>query len=78
MRAGADRCRRPPPCPRSDRDRGPCRNVPQGAGHKEFWDNIVMGRDCSQEVPEAWWSTNDHYDPDPFAEERTYCRRGGS
>ncbi|WP_438490158.1 SDR family NAD(P)-dependent oxidoreductase [Streptomyces sp. S186] len=50
---------------------------PKARDVQEFWDNIVAGRDCSEEVPEAWWSTDDHYDPDPFAEDRTYCRRGG-
>ncbi|MGW1373199.1 SDR family NAD(P)-dependent oxidoreductase [Streptomyces sp. NPDC002446] len=50
---------------------------PKARDVQEFWENIVVGRDCSEEVPEAWWSTEDHYDPDPFAEDRTYCRRGG-
>ncbi|WEB39583.1 KR domain-containing protein [Streptomyces yunnanensis] len=49
---------------------------PKARDVQEFWDNIVASRDCSEEVPEAWWSTDDHYDPDPFAEDRTYCRRG--
>ncbi|ARF59164.1 hypothetical protein B1H19_01320 [Streptomyces gilvosporeus] len=50
---------------------------PKARDVREFWDNIVTGRDCSQEVPEAWWRTDDYYDRDPFAEDRTYCRRGG-
>ncbi|GGY01236.1 type I polyketide synthase [Streptomyces hiroshimensis] len=43
----------------------------------EFWDNVVAGRDCITDVPPAWWSTEDHYDPDLFAPDKTYARRGG-
>ncbi|WP_338933035.1 beta-ketoacyl synthase N-terminal-like domain-containing protein [Streptomyces netropsis] len=43
----------------------------------EFWDNVVAGRDCTTEVPPAWWKTEDHYDPDLFAPDKTYARRGG-
>ncbi|MEU4351869.1 SDR family NAD(P)-dependent oxidoreductase [Streptomyces sp. NPDC023838] len=50
---------------------------PQAAGLGEFWDNIVSGRDCIDEVPPKWWSPSDHYDPDPFAPDKTYARRGG-
>lgn len=50
---------------------------PKAADVREFWDNIVTARDCSDEVPESWWKLDDHYDPDPFAEDKTYCRRGG-
>ncbi|MFI7099306.1 SDR family NAD(P)-dependent oxidoreductase [Streptomyces sp. NPDC050161] len=50
---------------------------PQATGLGEFWDNIVAGRDCIDEVPPKWWDPADHYDPDPFAADRTYARRGG-
>ncbi|CAM5321512.1 hypothetical protein SABIM44S_00353 [Streptomyces abikoensis] len=42
-----------------------------------FWDNVVQGRDCTEEVPEQWWDVGLHHNPDPFAEDKTYCRRGG-
>ncbi|MFF4160149.1 beta-ketoacyl synthase N-terminal-like domain-containing protein [Streptomyces sp. NPDC001678] len=50
---------------------------PKARDIREFWDNIVTGRDCSDTVPESWWRPDRYYDPDPFAEDRTYCRRGG-
>ncbi|MDT0448439.1 SDR family NAD(P)-dependent oxidoreductase [Streptomyces hesseae] len=49
---------------------------PEANDVREFWDNVVSGRDCTAEVPPAWWSLDDHYDPDPFAPDRTYARRG--
>ncbi|MGI5341107.1 beta-ketoacyl synthase N-terminal-like domain-containing protein [Streptomyces sp. CA-181903] len=50
---------------------------PRARDVTEFWDNVVRGRDCTDEVPEQWWDADIHHDPDPFAEDRTYCRRGG-
>ncbi|MEV0278909.1 beta-ketoacyl synthase N-terminal-like domain-containing protein [Streptomyces sp. NPDC050610] len=50
---------------------------PKAGDIREFWDNIMSARDCSDVVPESWWKTAEHYDPNPFAEDRTYCRRGG-
>ncbi|OIJ97378.1 hypothetical protein BIV23_31280 [Streptomyces monashensis] len=50
---------------------------PKARDIREFWDNIVAGRDCSDTVPESWWRPDHYYDPDPFAEDKTYCRRGG-
>jgi acyl transferase domain-containing protein len=50
---------------------------PKAGDVQEYWDNIVKGRDCSDIVPESWWKTEQHYDPDPFAEDKTYCRHGG-
>ncbi|MFC5723978.1 SDR family NAD(P)-dependent oxidoreductase [Streptomyces gamaensis] len=50
---------------------------PKARDIRDFWDNIVSGRDCTDEVPAAWWETGHYYDPDPFAPDRTYCRRGG-
>ncbi|MEU3356030.1 beta-ketoacyl synthase N-terminal-like domain-containing protein [Streptomyces sp. NPDC037389] len=50
---------------------------PKARDIREFWDNIVAGRDCSDTVPESWWRPDRYYDPDPFAEDKTYCRRGG-
>ncbi|MBH1933293.1 SDR family NAD(P)-dependent oxidoreductase [Streptomyces sp. AV19] len=50
---------------------------PKSRDVRAFWDNIVTGRDCTEEVPAAWWDLEDHYDPDPLAPDRTYGRRGG-
>ncbi|MEW2576450.1 beta-ketoacyl synthase N-terminal-like domain-containing protein [Streptomyces syringium] len=50
---------------------------PEARDLGEFWDNIVAGRDCTTEVPPAWWNIEDHYDPDLFAPDKTYARRGG-
>ncbi|MET9419105.1 beta-ketoacyl synthase N-terminal-like domain-containing protein, partial [Streptomyces klenkii] len=50
---------------------------PQAAGVREFWCNVLAGRDCITDVPETAWSVSDYYDSDPFAEDKTYCRRGG-
>ncbi|MEV0374845.1 beta-ketoacyl synthase N-terminal-like domain-containing protein [Streptomyces sp. NPDC050636] len=50
---------------------------PEARDLSEFWDNVVEGRDCTTDVPDAWWKTADHYDPDPFAPDKTYARRGG-
>ncbi|MET9643679.1 beta-ketoacyl synthase N-terminal-like domain-containing protein [Streptomyces syringium] len=50
---------------------------PEARDLGEFWDNIVAGRDCITDVPPAWWNTEDHYDPDLFAPDKTYAHRGG-
>ncbi|MEV4742497.1 SDR family NAD(P)-dependent oxidoreductase [Streptomyces sp. NPDC049555] len=50
---------------------------PKAPDLRTFWDNVVTGRDCTEEVPTAWWDPEDYYDPDPFAPDRTYGRRGG-
>jgi acyl transferase domain-containing protein len=50
---------------------------PQSRDLREFWRNIVDAKDCIEEVPSSHWNTDDYYDPDPAAEDRTYARRGG-
>ncbi|MGW5644645.1 beta-ketoacyl synthase N-terminal-like domain-containing protein, partial [Saccharopolyspora sp. NPDC003752] len=50
---------------------------PQARNKQEFWTNVVRGRDCMEDVPESHWRIEDYYDPDPTAEDKTYCRRGG-
>ncbi|MEU6482195.1 beta-ketoacyl synthase N-terminal-like domain-containing protein [Streptomyces sp. NPDC047017] len=42
-----------------------------------FWRAVVAGRDCTGEVPAAWWDIEEHYDPDMFAPDKVYARRGG-
>ncbi|MDX3224950.1 polyketide synthase [Streptomyces sp. ME19-01-6] len=50
---------------------------PRAMNVREFWSNIVDGTDCTEEVPATRFSVADYFDPDPFAEDKTYCRRGG-
>ncbi|WP_228973857.1 type I polyketide synthase [Streptomyces sp. DH12] len=50
---------------------------PRAGDVRAFWDNIMSARDCSDLVPSSWWRTDQYYDPDPFAPDKTYCRRGG-
>ncbi|WP_407284980.1 SDR family NAD(P)-dependent oxidoreductase [Streptomyces sp. BP-8] len=50
---------------------------PEARTIREFWRNVVAGRDCIKDVPAAWWRIADHYDPDMFAEDATYARKGG-
>ncbi|WP_318199232.1 polyketide synthase [Streptomyces sp. SCL15-4] len=42
-----------------------------------FWRSVVAGRDCIGEVPDAWWDAEENYDPDIFAPDKVYARRGG-
>jgi hypothetical protein len=41
-----------------------------------FWHNIKTGRDSIREVPPDRWLLEDHYDPDPKAPDKTYCKIG--
>ncbi|MFF7209890.1 beta-ketoacyl synthase N-terminal-like domain-containing protein, partial [Streptomyces sp. NPDC008238] len=50
---------------------------PKSRDLREFWHNIVDARDCIEDVPASHWNPDDHYDPDPAAEDKTYARRGG-
>jgi acyl transferase domain-containing protein len=50
---------------------------PSARDVREFWRNIVTGTDCTEEVPASRFRLDDHFDPDPFAQDKTYCRRGG-
>jgi len=43
----------------------------------EYWDNILNKIDGITEVPPSRWNTEDYYDPDPTAEDKTYCKVGG-
>lgn len=49
---------------------------PMARDHREYWQNIVDGTDCTSEVPESRWRLADYYDPDPAAPDKTYSRRG--
>ena len=50
---------------------------PEAIDTQEFWDNIVQQVDCITDVPSSRWNIEDYYDPDPFAPDKTYCKRGG-
>nr|WP_269781569.1 type I polyketide synthase [Nocardia bovistercoris] len=50
--------------------------LPKARNHREYWQNIVDGVDCTEEVPASRWSLDDYYDPDPTAADKTYSRRG--
>ncbi|HEX4249849.1 MAG TPA: SDR family NAD(P)-dependent oxidoreductase [Pseudonocardia sp.] len=49
---------------------------PKAHNFREYWQNIVDGRDCTDEVPPSRWNLDDYYDPDPSAPDKTYARRG--
>ena len=44
---------------------------------EEYWTNIVEAKDSITDVPDSRWSIDDYYDPDMFAPDKTYCKRGG-
>ena len=44
---------------------------------EEFWTNIVAAKDSIKDVPENRWKIEDYYDPNVFAPDKTYCKRGG-
>jgi polyketide-type polyunsaturated fatty acid synthase PfaA len=50
---------------------------PQAMSVREFWDNIIMNRDCIEDVPSSRWNVEDYYDPDPTTPDKTYSKRGG-
>ncbi|GAA2105345.1 type I polyketide synthase [Actinomadura alba] len=41
-----------------------------------FWHTVVTGRDQITDIPATHWLVEDYYDPDPAAEDKTYCKRG--
>jgi acyl transferase domain-containing protein/acyl carrier protein/SAM-dependent methyltransferase len=51
---------------------------PQAPDLAAFWDNIRSGRDCITEVPPERWNIATHYDPDPQAPGKSYCRWMGA
>jgi acyl transferase domain-containing protein/acyl carrier protein len=50
---------------------------PQAKNLQEYWNKIVKKVDCITEVPSSRWNTEDYYDPDPTAADKTYCKKGG-
>jgi acyl transferase domain-containing protein/NAD(P)-dependent dehydrogenase (short-subunit alcohol dehydrogenase family) len=49
---------------------------PGSSDEQGFWRDIQRGRDLITDVPPQRWLIEDHYDPDPAAEDKTYCKRG--
>jgi len=43
----------------------------------EYWENILNKIDGITDVPPSRWDPADYYDPDPTAEDKTYCKVGG-
>ena len=73
------------PVPRSSTSERPAIAVigmsgrfPQAADLEAFWDNIRNGRDCITEVPPERWDIAAHYDPDPQAPGKSYCKWMGA
>ncbi|MBU3914342.1 acyltransferase domain-containing protein, partial [bacterium] len=50
---------------------------PESKNLQAYWDNIINEVDCIIDVPPSRWNIDDYYDPDPKAEDKTYCKRGG-
>ena len=50
---------------------------PQAENLARYWANIRKGVDAITEVPETHWRSEDYFDDDPKAADRTYARRGG-
>ncbi len=50
---------------------------PEAKNLQEYWDNIMREVDCITEVPPSRWDVDTYYDPDPKAQDKTYCKRGG-
>ena len=49
----------------------------KSANLTEYWDNILNKIDGITDVPPSRWDPRDYYDPDPTAEDKTYCKVGG-
>lgn len=50
---------------------------PQASNKQEYWENILNKIDAVSDVPISRWNSEDYFDPDPKAEDKTYCKRGG-
>lgn len=50
---------------------------PGATNKQEYWDNILNKIDAVSDVPASRWNSDEYYDPDPKAEDKTYCKRGG-
>jgi acyl transferase domain-containing protein/enoyl-CoA hydratase/carnithine racemase/acyl carrier protein/NAD(P)-dependent dehydrogenase (short-subunit alcohol dehydrogenase family)/SAM-dependent methyltransferase len=51
---------------------------PKAPDLRAFWDNIRTERDCITDVPAERWSIAAHYDSDPQAPGKSYCKWMGA
>lgn len=51
---------------------------PKASGIKEFWENIMQGRNCVGEIPATRWNINNFYSPDRKTPGKTICRNMGA
>jgi acyl transferase domain-containing protein/acyl carrier protein/NAD(P)-dependent dehydrogenase (short-subunit alcohol dehydrogenase family) len=51
--------------------------LPQARSIHEFWANLLEGAHCIEPVPENRWRTDDYFDPDTKAPDKTYSKLGG-
>lgn len=42
-----------------------------------FWNNSLDSKCFVREIPEDFWSVEDFYDPNPYAEDKTYSKKAG-
>jgi len=50
--------------------------MPDAKDLTRYWDNIAEKLVSIVDVPADRWSIDDYYDPDPFAKDKSYCKRG--
>ncbi|MGV9568025.1 type I polyketide synthase, partial [Streptomyces sp. NPDC003480] len=53
-----------------------CR-LPSAPDPDAYWELLRTGREAIGDIPADRWDVDGLYDPDPGAEDRMYCRRGG-
>ncbi|MEU6368208.1 aminotransferase class III-fold pyridoxal phosphate-dependent enzyme [Streptomyces sp. NPDC046931] len=53
-----------------------CR-LPSAPDPDAYWELLRTGREAIGDIPADRWDVDALYDPDPGAEDRMYCRRGG-
>jgi len=50
---------------------------PEARNTREYWDNILQGKNCIREVPPERWDPRFYWDPDRNAPNKTYSKIGG-
>lgn len=50
---------------------------PEAMDLSEYWNNIVIGKDSIQEVPDSYWLQEDYYDKNKQKKDKTYSKRAG-
>ncbi len=50
---------------------------PDAPSLKAYWENIIEKKDCIRDIPDEYWSIQDHFSPDPMEKDKTYSRRAG-